>query len=269
MAETRDQTRDEDAAKGQAGAFPSPSSTLQGRAGSFNSPSPPSSTLQGVGSKFPLSHETPLVLRSLSGLNPVPESSSTSPSTVEISGRSMSASSGRLSPTMTVAPANAELSLSNETVIFEQRLSERPEDIRDAARTISKAIADQIDLLNASKPNEGDALARHEDFIAFLRQIAERLGGLADALNAAVDASSEREPVLLGSAASITRSIGDFILEGLERHRSAIQACVVQVPTMFLSVLALQHVGVDPTKAFLGVGTLMGWKTISKDAGKK
>jgi hypothetical protein len=52
--------------------------------------------------------------------------------------------------------------------IVEQSLSERPTEIREAAQALSKAIADQIEYLNAAKPNEPENLARQNDFVAFL-----------------------------------------------------------------------------------------------------
>jgi hypothetical protein len=232
---------------------------------------------------FPLSPETNLALRT-HALNlksqsaepvastttePLPvspePSASTSPSVVQGSGRGMAAASGRASGTITITPANAELDLAGGPVILERTLSERPEDIREAARALSKAITDQIDFLNDNKPNEPDPLARHNDLIAFLTQIAERLDGFADAIDAAVNpASSEREPFLLGTAANVARSVGDFVREGLTTHRAALQACAIQVPVLSLSVSLLHALGVDPTIAFGVIATIMGVKSDSK-----
>ena len=198
-------------------------------------------------------------------MSPEP-SASTAPSTVQLSGRSMSAASGRASRTITVARANPEPNPVERAVILEQRLSERPEDIREAARALSKAIADQIDLLNASKTNDPDALARHDDLIAFLRQIAERLDGLADALDGAIDAASSERAA---SAASIARSLGAFVREGLEEHRAALRACAVQVPVIGGCVWLLHALGVDSTVAFTAIAAIVGAKTVSKDGAKK
>jgi hypothetical protein len=46
---------------------------------------------------------------------------------------------------------------------------------REAAQALSKAIADQIAELNASKPNEPDRLVQQNDFVAFLQTIAAGL----------------------------------------------------------------------------------------------
>ena len=217
----------------------------------------------------PMSPETPLVLRVAEATEPLPvppePSASTSPSTVQASARSMATVSGRASPTMTVAPASAEPTSAERTVVLEQRLSERPEDIRDAARVLSKAITDQIDFLNASKPNDGDALARHDDLIAFLTQIAERLIGLADAIDAAINASSsERAPVLLGTSARVARSIGDFVNEGVRTHRAALQACAIKFPVIAGCASLAHTLGVDPTIAFGVIAAIMGVKSDSK-----
>lgn len=265
------------AAKGKAEAFPaSPSGPLEGvgavaGAGGFGTGG---FGIGGFGGALNTEALNDLiVLRTAEPTEslPVPPepSASTTPSTVPLSGRLTATASMRASPTTTVSPASAEPNPAERTIILERTLSERPEDFREGARALSKAIADQIDLLNASKPNDPDALIRHDEFVGFLQQIAERLDSLADALDAAINAaSSERAPFLEG-AANIARSIGDFVREGLEKHRSAIQVCAVQVPAVWLGVLGLHWLGVDPTTAFCGVAELMGWKTISKDREKK
>jgi hypothetical protein len=76
--------------------------------------------------------------------------------------------------------------------IIERRLSERPTDIRDAARALSKAIADEIERLNAVRPNDHEPQARHDDFVGFLRQIADGLNRLADTIDRAIAASRLR-----------------------------------------------------------------------------
>jgi hypothetical protein len=72
-------------------------------------------------------------------------------------------------PVPRVITATIEERLSvGETVSVERRLSERPEDIREAARALSRAISEQIEDLNASRLNDPDALDRQGAFIAFL-----------------------------------------------------------------------------------------------------
>jgi hypothetical protein len=195
---------------------------------------------------------------------PPEPSASTSPSVVQLSGRTMAMGSGRASPTVTVARASGDPA--ERTVVLERNLSERPEDIREAARALSKAVTDQIDFLNDNKANEPDPLARHNDLIAFFTRIAEQLDAFADAIDVAINAasSSEREPVLLGGAASIARSIGDFVREGLTTHRAALQACAIQVPVISLSAWLLQQVGFDPKLAFTAIAAIMGVKLASK-----
>ena len=166
---------------------------------------------------------------------------------------------------LSFAPASAELSLSGATVILERRLSEHPADAREAARALSKAIADQIDFLNANKPNEPDPLARHNDLIAFLKQIAKQLDGLADAIDAALKAKShETGATLWSGAAKAARSLGAFLSEGLTAHRAALQACAIQVPVISLSVSLLHALGVDPTVAFTAIAAIMGIKSASE-----
>jgi hypothetical protein len=148
---------------------------------------------------------------------------------------------------------------------FELVLAERPEEVRNAVRELSKAIADQIEEMNARKPNGEDGLDRHEEVISFLQTVAKRLDELADTLDGAIEAKpAEKEP-LFGRAAAIARSIGEFVLEGLSTHRPALRAAAIQVPVLACSVLLLHLLGVNSTTAFLGVLAIMGYKPPKDD----
>jgi len=88
---------------------------------------------------------------------------------------------------------------------FERRAAENPGNIRDAARALARAIADQVADLNASKPND-ERLAKHLELIAFLEWVAVELGKLADALDKAIAAgraTGPPEPIFRAKAGEI------------------------------------------------------------------
>ena len=178
MAEDTDRVEGDGAANGEAGAFPAPPfRTLQGvgavaRAGSFNSQAfnsqgfndaTDAANLQ-LASPPPVSPEPPLTqITSVSagGLESGTAISSASAGSLEARGeaRGMAAAFGGMSGTVAVDRVSPEPLPPETTVILERRLSERREDIRHGARTLARAIEDQIDRLNTAKPNAPDALA--------------------------------------------------------------------------------------------------------------
>jgi hypothetical protein len=126
----------------------------------------------------------------------------------------------------------------------QRRLSERPEEIREAARALSKAISDQIAELNASRPNEPDCLAQQNEFVAFLQTIAHGLDALAESIDKAIAAGSAEkpEPILLGKAGEIARQLSDTVAEGFERNRTwigdwTIKICVLAAGCKFLQAI--------------------------------
>jgi hypothetical protein len=131
--------------------------------------------------------------------------------------------------------------------IIERRLAERPADIREAVRTLSYAIAEQIATLNASKPNEPDRLAQQNDFVAFLQTVADGLDALAESIDCAIVAGSagKPEPILLGKAAEITRTISAAVTEGLERNRVYIIDCSIKFCVFAAGFSLLHAIGVD------------------------
>ena len=104
---------------------------------------------------------------------PPEPSASTAPSRVELTARGTTQS--KVSLDLSVNRAGAGAAATDIAAKVERRLGERPTEIREAARKLSKTIADQIAELNASKPNEADRLAQQNDFIAFLQTIAAGL----------------------------------------------------------------------------------------------
>jgi hypothetical protein len=168
---------------------------------------------------------------------------STTPTVVELNARASSGSQGSAGLSV-----NRAGTTSNDTrTTFAQRLSERPEDIGAAARDLSKAIADQIERLHASKPNDADSLAKQNDFVAFLEKIAGGLNDLADALDRAASANTNGtlEPILLGKAAEIAAQLNTTLQAGLERHRDYICDCAIRFGVFGAGFLFLHACGVD------------------------
>jgi hypothetical protein len=126
-------------------------------------------------------------------------------------------------------------------------LSERPAEIREAARALSQAIKDQIEQLNASKPNEPEDLARQNDFVAFLQEIATGLDALAESIDRAiaVGSAASPEPILLGKSGEIARKLSAVVTEGLERNRTYIMDCTIKFGVFAAGFTLLRACGVD------------------------
>jgi hypothetical protein len=172
-------------------------------------------------------------------------SASTAPSRVELTARGTIQSKGSLG--LSFNRASPVASPTNIAVTVEQRLSERPAEIREAARALSKAITDQIEQLNASKPNESESLAKQNDFVAFLEEIAGGLDALAKSIDRAIAAGSTAtpEPILLGKAAEIARKLSAVVTEGLERNRTYIVDCTIKIGVFAAGFTFLHACGVD------------------------
>jgi hypothetical protein len=146
-------------------------------------------------------------------------------------------------PDPSVEVAIAGTSAVNVAAAVESRLSVQPAEISEAARELSKAIADQIAELTASKPNDPDRFAQQNDFVAFLQSIAGGLDSLAQAIDGAIAAGSadKPEPVLLQKAGEIAHKTTAAIVEGLERNKSYIVDCTIKF-SVFAAGLAFLHV---------------------------
>jgi hypothetical protein len=116
-----------------------------------------------------------------------------------------------------------------------------------SARALSNAIADQIEQLNASKPNEPESLAKQNDFVSFLQEIAAELDTLAESIDRAIAAGSAAspKPILLGKSAEIARKLSAVVTEGLERNRTYIVDCTIKFGVFAAGFTLLHACGVD------------------------
>jgi hypothetical protein len=148
---------------------------------------------------------------------------------------------------VSVAGAPSVTSVGNVTPIIERALSERPVDIREAARALSEAIADQIEYLNSIRPNPPEALERHDDLISFLRRIADGLDTLGRSIDLAIKAGSPAspEPILLGKAAKVVGTLGEAFAEGFARNRTYISDCAIKFSVLATGFSFLHFCGVD------------------------
>jgi len=152
---------------------------------------------------------------------------------------------------------------------LDKSLSERPADIREAARDLIKEISDQIDALNASKPNHGERLANHNDFVTFLEMLAAKLGELADALDKLIDAAATKsatEPVFLGKAGEIIRQLQLILREWfqVEENRASLAGFTIRIALIGAGFTFLQACGVEGKIAAVLAGIFSKTSKVAK-----
>jgi hypothetical protein len=126
-------------------------------------------------------------------------------------------------------------------------LSERPVEIRDAARALSREFAAQVEELKGSRPNEPDRLAKHDDLVGFLERMAAGLSKLADALDQAMNEAAEGklEPAFLGRTAEVVRQLQLGAIEWLEKNRTTVFEVPFRIGLFGLGLAFVHALGVD------------------------
>jgi hypothetical protein len=138
----------------------------------------------------------------------------------------------------TVSPVQVDL-----RARFEQKLLQSPEEIRDAARALTEAIQDQIERLRSR--NDDDT----RDFIDFLEMLARGLSQLADALDQALAATPDQQPIFLGTAGKIAEQLKIGLFEYLEKDRAKIAGRSITIGLAVAGGWFLHKCGVDAAVA--------------------
>jgi hypothetical protein len=126
-------------------------------------------------------------------------------------------------------------------------LSERPVEIRDAARALSREFTAQVEELKALRTNEPDRLDQRDVLLAFFEKMAAGLNNLADALDRAVNAAvdGKPEPALLGKAAEVVQHLQQGVMEWLEENRTTLIEVPVRIGVFGLGLAFVHALGVD------------------------
>jgi hypothetical protein len=174
------------------------------------------------------------------------------PQTLALEARSTAVARGGAAVTTTPSGATGRRA-------FERQLTERPADIRDAARALAEVVQGEIDRLNASTPNDPEELTRHNELVAFLGMVAGELRKLVDALSLAIEAaktSPDQEPMFLGRAGQIAEQLQIGFDEFLEKNRAYVAGYLARAG-LFAGVFAfLQACGVGAEAASIASAIL-------------
>jgi hypothetical protein len=147
----------------------------------------------------------------------------------------------------------------NRRAQFEQRLLETPAEIRDAAHDLAGAIEDQIHVLNASKPNEGDDVTKHNAFVDFLAYIAGELRKLAEALDRAIAAAAsapDQQRMFLGTAGKIADRLQIAFGDWFEQNATNVAGYSIRIGLFAAAFGFLRACGVDGDVATLASAIL-------------
>ncbi len=137
-------------------------------------------------------------------------------STASATGRATLSTSSRLTVDATVVRvATADIGA------IARRISQSPIGLRDAARAFSQAFAAEAEAFQ--KIN--DRSDGHERLMDFFEKMAAGLAELADALDQAIERGSPNgqiEPIFLGTAGKVVRTLQVWSTEWLEENRSLV-----------------------------------------------
>lgn len=145
---------------------------------------------------------------------------------------------------------------SSAQTTFQFNLSDRPGDIKDAARLLAAATDKQIEKLQSSKPNSQDELARHNEYVGFLQKLADGLRTLADALDPVADAKEKGEPLFTGEAAKIAAHLSTDVIGWLRRHHADIVDFTMMIGFVAAGYNLLHVCGVEGVTASVVSGLL-------------
>lgn len=128
---------------------------------------------------------------------------------------------------------------------LEQRLTGDPAGIREAARRLADAIAEQLSAMQASKPNDPDGLKRYNELEGFLVSTQTGLRQLADKLDEATSQGTTPDRILVGEAAKIAVRMRVAFATWLETNRESLPGYYVRLGLLATGIAFLKTMGWD------------------------
>jgi hypothetical protein len=135
------------------------------------------------------------------------------------------------------------------------------------ALSLSQMALDEIEKLDAERPNDPDKIASYEKQRELLQLFANGFARIARALSALE--ADFGEPVLLGRAANVVESVGNGINKWWKKYEDEAIDWTVRIPVLTAGVAALGWAGANMLVGTTVVAALVGGKKVLKAIGKR
>jgi hypothetical protein len=150
-----------------------------------------------------------------------------------------------------------------DLAVIQQRLASNPTAISAMATSLSLAIKEEIELLQSTKPNDPQALERHEQYLSLMNQVAHGLKEIAQAISraeSAQDASSKAAE--LGVAARVVSNVRAVIADWLTVNGATVFDYGVKTGLLGAGCAFLTLCGAPSWQAFPALAVLLGLKSV-------
>jgi NADH/NAD ratio-sensing transcriptional regulator Rex len=156
----------------------------------------------------------------------------------------------------------AEGASSNSSSRIQTRIWQDYAEVRDMATCLGRLARDELAALAAQLPNDPDSLAEYAKRRDLLLIFAEGFERIAQALVAFGE--STEEPMLLGRAADVVRSVGDQFSTWWKQNGAETADWAMRLPVFVGGVSALGWAGANMTIATTAVAALVGGEKVLK-----
>ncbi|KJC43945.1 hypothetical protein UP09_16490 [Bradyrhizobium sp. LTSP885] len=148
-----------------------------------------------------------------------------------------------------------------------QRIQQDRQDLLVLSKSLAQMALNEIDRLDAERPNDPDRVKDYEKQRELLKIFADGFARIADAL-AALEAD-RNHPVRLSKAVKAIESVGDGISRWWKANEDEAIDWAFRIPVLTAGVAALGWAGANMTVGTTVVAALVGGTRVLKAIGKR
>lgn len=148
-----------------------------------------------------------------------------------------------------------------------QRIRQDQPQLLLLALSLSQMALDEIEKLDAERPNDPDRIASFERQRELLQIFADGFARIARALSSLK--ADLTEPILVGKAAKVVESVGNGVSRWWEKNQDEAYDWGLRIPVLTAGVAALGWAGANMVVATTAMAALVGGKKVLKAIGKR
>ena len=150
---------------------------------------------------------------------------------------------------------------------IERRIQQDHADLLRLARSLSQLALDEIEVLDAERPNDPDRIAAYKRHRELLQIFANAFARIERALS--VLGADSAEPAPSAKAAKVVESVGKAITKWWVKNEQEAIDWTVRIPVFAAGVAALGWAGANMTVGTTAMAAMVGGKTVIKAIGKR